>query len=156
MSEETTVIIVDSFEGVVSQTLIYEAHEKAMFGDTVNNAEAPLLAQLQAHAVFKGRTRWSDLDHDHFRTLIALHLSLIVDLREHHRADRTHPFVRSLDHLMIAYIHHLERRMQGRVTSMVVTRVTPMECRYSVTTILGSDILPPPRPHGLRVVVNNT
>lgn len=155
MTVVSSVIIADDFQGVNSQTLFYDAAQKAEFADLLNNADAPLLAQLQNHTVFKGRTRWSDLDHDHFRTLIALHLTLVVDLRPHHRADPTHPVVRSLNTLMIAYLVHLERRMQGTVSAMVVTRLSALECRYSVTTLLGSDVLPPPRPHGLRVVVNN-
>ncbi|RYD85315.1 MAG: hypothetical protein EOP84_02870 [Verrucomicrobiaceae bacterium] len=153
---ESIVILVDQHDGVLSQTLHYGVSEKDRLIARWYRDIDPLLAQLQRHEPFKGRLRWSDLDHEHFRTLLALHYTLACDLPLSHRERREHPVMRSIDILLVAYMVFLEKRMQGHVSLMVVTRITPMECRYAVTTELDTGTIPPPRPHGLRVIVNNT
>lgn len=149
----TTVVIIKDHTQSVAMTLVYgQVHKETIEGRL--HDEDPLLARLQANPAFKGILTMGQLEPQHYRMLLALHLSLVADLSTEKRRNATHPLMRSLDILLIGLVITLEKRIQGSISIMNVNRAADTVL-YDINASLDEYEMPKPNPRGLRVVVDN-
>lgn len=150
----TQVIIRDHAYGT-TRDFIFSPRDKGIVTARWED-EDPLLNKLQSQTLFAERKRWCDLDQDHFRVLLGLHMSLVADLPEQHQANTEHPVVRSLLTLLIAFIHLIETKVGGSISLVNVSRISETVLTYDIAASLDDMEFPRPRNGGLKVVVDNS
>jgi hypothetical protein len=150
----TTVVVIKDHTQSVAMTLVYGQEQKQTIEARLEQEDA-LLARLQSNQMFKGVLRLGQLEPQHYRALLGLHLSLVADLSPEKRRLSTHPLMRSLDILLIGLIICLERRLQGSVGMMTLNRAGDTVL-YEISASLDEFEIPRPKPSGgLRVIVDN-
>jgi hypothetical protein len=151
----TTVVVVKDHTQSLAMTLIYGQVQKQTIEARFEQDDA-LLARLQTNPLFKGVVRLGQLEPQHYRALLSLHLALVADLSPEKRRLATHPLMRSLDILLIGLLICLERRIQGSVSMMTLNRAGDTVL-YEISASLDEFELPTkPKPSGgLRVIVDN-
>lgn len=125
--------------------------------DAYWETEDDLLANLQHTDFFIGRTRWCDLDPQHFRFLLMDNLTRVAALTTEEQDDPSNPTMSSLTFLLTTFIKLLEQRTQSTLELMRINRLAEHEVLYdfSSSVNLHLDSKTPPR-QGLRVIVDNS
>lgn len=151
----TVVTIRDHLQGL-STSLVYSQQHKGPVRDAYAALD-PLLLQLQHREEFRGCLRLADLTPLHYRILIGLHLSMMADLTAAQRMDAANITMRSLDWILIGYLHCLEKVAFCKITALVLTRISEQHVLYDATTHAEGVVrnTEPPKGPGLRVIVNN-
>lgn len=152
----TTIVTVrDHLQGL-STTLVYTQEHKAPV-HTAFKALDPLLMHLQHRTEFRGCLRLSDLDAIRFRILIGMHLSMMADLTAAQRMDERNVTMRSLDWLLVGYLHFLEGVTASKIAALTLTRISEEHVLYDSTLHAEGMVTKaePPKNPGLRVVVDN-
>jgi hypothetical protein len=149
-----TQVIIRDHVCETSTTYLISKKEKAVIIHLWNK-ESSLLTNLQNQPLFLERTSWRELDNEHYRVLLALHLSLASELNARQASDPTNTIVRSLMTVMTAFIVSLETRLGGTVSSLMINRISETNVTYDL--IASLDTMDFPRPHiGLKIIVDNS
>lgn len=149
----TTVVVIKDHTQSLAMTLVYGQNHKETIEARFEQEDA-LLARLQGNPMFKGVLRLGQLEPQHYRALLSLHLSLVADLGPDKRRNTLHPLMRSLDILMLGLILCMEKRIQGSITMMTLNR-TADTVLFDISASLDEYEIPKPKPSGLRVIVDN-
>lgn len=123
-------------------------------------SEDKLLRDLQANAVFAGRTRWCDLEAHHFGYLIMKNLSYVAALSADEQSDDTHATIRSLHFLLMAMVRCIETRARSMVEMLTINRIAEIEVSFSYHAAINMALeIAAPKDtteNHLRVIVDNT
>jgi hypothetical protein len=116
-----------------------------------------LLSELQALPVFRGRTRWCDLEPAHYRILVSRNLQSVAELNDLERLDTRNPNVASLNFLLCAMIRCIEHRSDAHIEMMKIVRVVDGPVVVEYAAVLRLESRPQERTvETLSVVVDNT
>jgi len=116
-----------------------------------------ILADLQSHALFAGRTTWAHLDPMHFRLLLMRNLTLSAALTPEQQADEDNATTRSLHFLLCALIHCIESRSDSSIELLRINRMGETEVTYNYDASINLAVDYPKQPRStLRVIVDNT
>lgn len=149
-----TQVIVRDYVSDTSTTYLITKREKSVIAHRWNEG-SPLLQNLQNQPLFMARHAWRELDNEHYRVLLALHLSLVSELPSRQASDSNNTIVRSLMTVMTAFVISLESRLGGTVSSLMINRITDTNVSYDL--IASLDSMEFPRPNiGLKIVVDNS
>lgn len=103
-------------------------------------AEDQVLVHLQAHPMFAGRRRWCDLEPHHYRLMVTKSISMVGELSDEERLDHTNPVVLSNNFLLCALAICLNKRMDGMIEVLRLSRISDIDVSFEYSAILNQDI----------------
>jgi hypothetical protein len=116
-----------------------------------------LLRDLQGIDLFKGLTRWEQLDPMHFRVLITNALNTrdkAIPIAQHF--DDSNQVVAGVYFLLMGLIYTIQCRTGAAVDALRITRISAMDVTFGFTlTMMAEEKKAPPK-SGLQVIVDNT
>lgn len=150
-----TTVIVNDYEACRRSVVILDTSDFEFVARMWSTPDR-ILAELQAHPLYAGRTRWCDLDPPHFRYMIVLTMVRVAKLEEDARNDAANPVVRSLHFLMTALIACLQARSETNIELIRFNRVSQTEIVYDFSASLNLAADPQKPASGLKMVIDNT
>lgn len=119
--------------------------------------EDQMLLDLQHVQVFKGFTKWNQLEPVHFRLLVTNAINSRDKLvpAEKHFDDTERP-VASLYFLIMGLVYCLQRRTGAAIDTMKIFRVSEIDVTFEFTLTIMPEERRKPKQPGLTVVVDNT
>lgn len=117
----------------------------------------PLLVALGSVEFFKGRTKWSQLEPQHWRLLMTNTFNKRdTTLPIERRYNDEEPVVSTLLFLSMGLVHCLQLRAMGAVDTLRVMRLSEIDITLEFTVLMMSQPKRKPPSTGLQVVVDNT
>lgn len=114
-----------------------------------------LLIAAQSHDLFKGRTRWSQLEIKHFHIMIVNMLKILSAMNDEARGDKTNAAVMRLAFFLCSLIFLLQEKTGYQIELLRVNRVSPADVVYDFNASLDVKIEPVISHSGLKVVIDN-
>ncbi len=100
------------------------------------NDNDPVLDILQNNEAFRGRTKWSDLDLEHFHLMIINMLKILATMDDAVRSNKDSAPVGRLAFFFCSLIRMLEERTGSHIELLHVNRVSSDDVVYDYTATL--------------------
>jgi hypothetical protein len=158
MNNLATQIILNDFDSGKRIVTVINASDLDYIKKVWTNQDH-ILAEMQEHPAFGGRSRWCDLDPKHFTMMIISFLNAAADVDDEERINNSNKIIASLHFLYAALILCLQTRTDSLIEMIRINRMVDGDITYDYTATFnifeGAEKATSESKSGLRLVVNN-